>query len=81
MFISINKLKKILNEIAEDLKQDVNFCYPEIVDKPKGKKQKSDLSFCIYEYVDQHSGMFGDDSYGHVYIPLCGKYLKIEYYS
>lgn len=82
MKITIVELKKILDEILEELKQDCRIIgFPEIVDEPTGNKQSITLSFCNHEFVDQTKGYFEDDYSGYVYFPIDGKYIKIYYES
>jgi len=49
------------------------------VEKAKGDKQDSEFSFCEFEYVDQSVGCCCDDYYGHIYLPIKDKYIKIYY--
>jgi hypothetical protein len=75
-----------LTQLFLEIKADMVGCsysnIPEIVDTPKGKKESYDGNKEIFDhiFVDQHAGSCGDDYYGHVYYPIEGKYLKVEFY-
>lgn len=85
-----------LVNMDDDIASGSVWQYPEyeIVDEPKGKKQKIDLeesnvdkipeeyAFLTHRYVNQttNGGYTGDDFSGDLYFPLPdGKYMKVFY--